>query len=307
MELTKRFPVSRQACSEGGTHTTTGEKKKDGGSSVAISSFLSLCTGSGGLDLGVLRGSGYSTQPICYVENEITAAAVLASNIQSRRLPDAAIWSDITTFDFSKWQGVDGIVGGYPCSPFSQIGPQLGAADPRHLWPYIEAGIETTEPVWCFFENVANHLSFGFDVVAQSLHRMGYEVAGTLVRASDVGASHKRERLFILAHSASKGFQRGRDERIVSEGGWQKPARHIGSSRRSLGHYPPSPTDSRWNGVPERLHPSKVKSEFYRLDDGMGRKLDLSRADRLRIAGNGVVPDQAAFAWQELWAEMLDS
>ena len=280
---------------------------KGGGASVVVSSFLSLCTGSGGLDLGVIRGSGYTTQPILYVENEATAAAVLASNIQSGKLPDAAIWSDLKTFDFSQWRGVDGIVGGYPCQPFSAIGPKLGAADHRHLWPYIEEGIEAVRPVWCFFENVANHLSLGFDVVAQSLHRLGFEVTATLVRASDVGASHKRERLFILAHSASERSQRDGHKRIASEDGGQEPAGHIGSSRGPLGHYPPSPTDSRWNGVPERLHPSKVKSEFHRLDDGMGRKLDLSRADRLRIAGNGVVPDQAAFAWQELWAEMLDS
>ena len=271
-------------------------------------SYLSLCTGAGGLDLGVINGSSGTAIPVCYVERELTSCAVLGSNIQQGTLPDAPIWSDLTTFDFRQWDGVEGLVGGYPCQPFSTAGAKLGHLDTeKHLFPYIEAGIKAIRPVWCFFENVANHLSLGFDVVAQSLHRLGFEVTATLVRASDVGASHKRERLFILAHSASERSQRDGHKRIASEDGWQEPAGHIGSSRGPLGHYPPSPTDSRWNGVPERLHPSKVKSEFHRLDDGMGRKLDLSRADRLRIAGNGVVPDQAAFAWQELWAEMLDS
>ena len=272
---------------------------KGGGASVVVSSFLSLCTGSGGLDLGVIRGSGYTTQPILYVENEATAAAVLASNIQSGKLPDAAIWSDLKTFDFSQWRGVDGIVGGYPCQPFSQVGERLGAAAPRHLWPHIEAGIEAARPVWCFFENVPGHLSLGFSEVAISLQDMGYSVAATLFTASEVGAPHKRERLFILAVDDSVSF-RCEEERVRKSSASGGPPVPVELPAR----FPYGPTDPRWVDVPGGLQPSLLKSEFLRMADGMGNWLDISRQDRIRIIGNGVVPEAAAMAWIELWNEI---
>ena len=273
---------------------------KGGGASVVVSSFLSLCTGSGGLDIGVDRGSGGTTVPVCYVERELTAAATLVSNIKKGTLADAPIWSDIKTFDFAAWRGqVEGIVGGYPCQPFSQVGERLGAADPRHLWPHIEAGIEAARPVWCFFENVPGHLSLGFSEVAISLQDMGYSVAATLFTASEVGAPHKRERLFILAVDDSVSF-RCEEERVRKSSASGGPPVPVELPAR----FPYGPTDPRWVDVPGGLQPSLLKSEFLRMADGMGNWLDISRQDRIRIIGNGVVPEAAAMAWIELWNEI---
>jgi len=301
---------------------------------VDLHPYLSICSGAGGLDIGVERGSGGTTVPICYVERELTAAATLVSNITQGTLADAPIWSDIKTFDFAAWRGqVEGIVGGYPCQPFSQVGERLGAADPRHLWPYIEAGIEAARPVWCFFENVSGHFSLGFDTVAESLRSMGYELAATLVTASEVGAPHKRERLFILGYRRDAGLQGSVSKRgAYSEGREIKNGRASGSSgkvadtdgdrraqetvsiigspsRSTVEMERPSrfaygPTDPRWVGVPRGLQPSLLKSEFLRMDDGMGNWIDISRVDRIKIIGNGVVPDAAALAWRELWREI---
>ncbi|MCK5610217.1 DNA cytosine methyltransferase, partial [Candidatus Pacearchaeota archaeon] len=80
-----------------------------------------------------------------------------------------------------------------------------GTDDPRHLWPYIEQHIGTIEPLWCFFENVGGHLSLGFEEVAQSLRDMGYQVEAGLFTAAEVGAPHKRQRLFILGYTRSCG------------------------------------------------------------------------------------------------------
>ena len=277
-------------------------------SNVVVHPYISICSGAGGLDIGVDRGSGGATVPVCYVEREVTAAATLVSNITQGTLADAPIWSDIKTFDFAAWRGqVEGIVGGYPCQPFSQVGERLGEADPRNLWNYIEAGIKAIRPVWCFFENVSGHLSLGFTTVAESLRSMGYEVAATLVTASEVGASHQRERLFILAYSRGEGCKRRRGrQRFANTERRKTSSRHVGQSIRPLGPYPPSPSDCRWNDVPERLQPSSLKSRLRRLDDGVGGWLDLSRTDRIRIAGNGVVPEQGATAWRELWREIAD-
>ena len=307
-----------------------------GGASVVVHSenlhpYLSLCSGAGGLDIGIERGSGGTAFPVCYVEREITAAATLASNITQGTLADAPIWSDLKTFDFTAWRGhVEGIVGGYPCQPFSQVGPKLGEADPRNLWNWIEAGIKAVRPIWCFFENVSGHLSLGFTTVAESLRGMGYEVAATLVTAEETGAPHRRERLFILAYTESErhersAFKRKADIAIGAEpngrftesggsmantsgnGRKKEGVRRSSASGRPTGEmelpsrFPYGPTDPGWMDVPGGLQPSLLKSEFHRLDDGMGAWVDLSRQDRLRIAGNGVVPDAAAVAWCEIW------
>lgn len=266
---------------------------------MVVHPYISICSGAGGLDIGVDRGSGGTTVPVCYVEREVTAAATLVSNITQRTLADAPIWSDIKTFDFAAWRGqVEGIVGGYPCQPFSQVGPKLGEADPRNLWNWIEAGIKAVRPIWCFFENVSGHLSLGFTTVAESLRSMGYQVSATLVTASEVGAPHKRERLFILAVDDSVSF-RCEEERVRKSSASGRPTGKMELPSR----FPYGPTDSRWVDVPRRLQPSLLKSEFLRVADGDGNWLDLSRQDRIRIIGNGVVPDTAALAWRELWSE----
>lgn len=85
------------------------------------------------------------------------------------------------------------------CQPFSAAGRRLGTDDPRHLWPFIAEGIASLQPRWCVFENVAGHLTLGFDVVMASLAQLGYSVRWHTNRASDIGAPHGRRRVFIVA------------------------------------------------------------------------------------------------------------
>lgn len=115
-------------------------------------------------------------------------------------MDSAPIWTDLRTFDGRPWGGlVDIIIGGYPCQPFSIAGKRKGSEDPRHLWPTIRKLIEDISPAYSFFENVSNHLSLGFEQVANELSELGYKVAAGMFSATEVDASHQRERLFILA------------------------------------------------------------------------------------------------------------
>jgi site-specific DNA-cytosine methylase len=115
-------------------------------------------------------------------------------------LDRAPIWSDLKTFDPSPWSGkVDLITGGYPCQPFSHAGRRAGKEDPRHLWPYIRAIVESTRPAFCFFENVDGHLTIGYREVRQDLEDMGYETQEGIFSAEEVGDSQLRKRLFVLA------------------------------------------------------------------------------------------------------------
>ena len=162
---------------------------------------LALCAGIGGLELGlrIALGDGYRT--VCYVEGEAYTAAILRTRMEDEALDDAPIWSNVRTFDGSSWRGsVDIISAGYPCQPFSVAGQQRGTDDPRHLWPHVRRIIAETQPRWVFCENVPGHIRLGFrDVVLPELRDMGYRVQWDTFSAAEVGATHRRERLFFLA------------------------------------------------------------------------------------------------------------
>jgi DNA (cytosine-5)-methyltransferase 1 len=161
--------------------------------------IISFCSGYGGIELGIKR-TGLPIRTVCYVEIEAFAQANLVAKIEQGKMDAAPIWSNLKTFDGRPFRGkVHGIIGGYPCQPFSNAGQRKGTEDPRHLFPYICEHIRTIRPLWCFFENVGGHLNLGFDEVYKSLRDLGYQVEAGLFTAAEVGAPHKRERLFILA------------------------------------------------------------------------------------------------------------
>ena len=307
---------------------------------------LSLCTGIRGLDLGLHAAAGGRTRAVCYVEREAFPLAHLVEAMQEGRLAPAPIWSDVSTFDARPWRRVvDCIAGSYPCQPFSQAGRRQGANDARHLWPDFARIIRECEPWLCVFENVAGHASLGLDEVARDLEDMGYASAGILLRASDVGAPHQRERLFILAGRVADSLcerlallcERDDDNRshalghepdgrnphvadVVGEPLWLEPKRDQrqgrGERTPERGHteplddgfpgFPPFPEDEAgWAEYLER-HPD-LEPAFLRGVHGLSEGLDEDRVDRIRALGNAVVPQQAAVALRILACALYDS
>lgn len=160
---------------------------------------MALCAGVGGLELGV-RLACPSATLVCAVEGEAYAAAILVARMQDGTLDQAPIWSDLRTFDGTAWRGVvDCVTAGYPCQPFSLAGLRRGVEDSRHLWPHVARIVGECNPAIVFLENVPGHLSLGFDQVCGDLGRMGYRVAAGIFSALEVGATHRRERLFAMA------------------------------------------------------------------------------------------------------------
>ena len=285
---------------------------------------ISLCAGVGGLDLGLhLAEPGYRT--VCHVERNGFAASALVARMADTSLAPAPVWDDLRSFDGRPWRGRVHIVSaGYPCQPFSLSGLRKGEDDPRHLWPEVARIIREVAPQWCFFENVPGHLSLGFDHVAGELQGMGYRVAACVISAAEVGASHIRERMFILAHADGEEFGEsglhpdhagarpvfqdrrepdGQSDRAAQCGGELEP--DVGSydlgrlDPAPAGFFPPMPGClAEWGevigGRPE------LKPSLQRLDDGLASWLD-----RTAAAGNGVVPLAAARAWRYLRAELL--
>lgn len=190
---------------------------------------MSLCAGIGGIDLAVRRVFPAS-RLVCAVEIEAFASAVLAAQMAEGQLDAAPVWSDLKTFDSRAWRGcVDLLTAGFPCQPFSVAGKQRGSEDHRHLWPHVRRAINGARPSFVLLENVPGLLTVrqpdgrtAYEVVRSELQRLAYRVEAVLVTASEVGAPHKRERLFVLAVADSlNGGGCWRDFRSVGQAGSQ--------------------------------------------------------------------------------------
>lgn len=178
---------------------------------------ISICSGIGGLDRGVRRVLP-AARVVLYCEREISAAAILASRMETQDLDKAAIWSDlesITGTECSDYireatggRGIDMLFGGPPCQGFSVAGKQLGADDERDMFPATLRAIEHYGPWVVFLENVPGSCGYVSERVIPALCGMGYRVPRPiLLEAAAIGASQKRERLFVLAVKRSERLQ----------------------------------------------------------------------------------------------------
>ena len=180
-------------------------------SGLGVVRGLSLCSGIGGLDLGLKRAiPGY--RAICYVERELYPASVLVTRMEAGDLRPAPVYSDLRTFDGLRWRGcVDILSAGYPCQPFSCAGKKRGADDPRHLWPEVFRIIREVRPRLIFLENVPGHVRLGLSDVLGDLASVGLDAEWDIFSAAETGAPHLRRRLFILAYSDDPGRGEQRD------------------------------------------------------------------------------------------------
>lgn len=165
---------------------------------------LAICAGYGGFSLG-LRLLGIPHRTVCYVEREAYAAATLVARMEDQTLRSAPIWNDLTTFDGKPWRGkVHIVTAGLPCQPFSAAGVKAGLDDERHLWPHAKRIIEEVKPELVFLENVTAVARVGWLAhVLSDLAEMGFDAEWGLLSAASVGAPHKRDRFWLLAHTNS--------------------------------------------------------------------------------------------------------
>ena len=185
-------------------------KRKDRNVDTTKINHLSLCSGYGGIDLG-LRSVLPTMRTVAYVEIEAFAAGNLVEKMESKQLDEAPLWTNLKTFDARPFCGlVDILTGGVPCQPFSHAGQQKSTDDPRHLFPDIERIIMECKPRIIFLENVEGIISSkyggeeGTSVLKHVLGRLetlGYRATASIFSAEECGAPHQRKRVFILAVS----------------------------------------------------------------------------------------------------------
>ena len=225
----------------------------------------SLFTGYGGLEMGVQAAIGGTVA----WHSEIEPAACKLLDI---RFPGTPNIGDITAVDWGSVPRVDVLVGGFPCQDLSSAGNGAGLQHGTRsgLWANFAHAISELRPQLVIIENVRgllsgkteesrDHLSDRGRVVGRTgramgrvlrdLAHCGYDARWGVYRASDVGAPHRRERVFILATPAD-------DSGTGSQGFSVSAARHQGDGR------PTATGDRRDAGYPPlALLPTSLASE----------------------------------------------
>ena len=164
--------------------------------------YGSLFSGIGGIDLG-MDMAGFE----CAWQVEIDGKC---RQVLEQHWPGVPKYGDISEVKGSKVEPVDILCGGFPCQPVSVAGKRGGVDDERWLWDEFYRLICEIRPRWVVAENVPGLLSanFGraFAGVLRDLAEGGYDAVWDVYPAGGpggVGAPHRRERIFIVAHTDS--------------------------------------------------------------------------------------------------------
>lgn len=293
-----------------------------------------ICAGYGGLGLGLGLLADVDTRWVADVDAG-------PSRILARHWPDAPNLGDITRIDWTAVEPVDVIAGGTPCQDLSNAGHRAGMRPGTRsgIWEAMAHAIKEIAPNVVVWENVSGarsaaaysrlepgpgRLGGGADrPVLRALGRvvgdlagLGYDAAWESLRASDVGAPHRRERVFVLAwrpdaadtlrilRDRPRGARGRRHEptdsrRTPDRSPWLEYAPAIHRWEEVTGREAPLPTETGQRGG-DVLSPAFVE---WMMGLPAGHVTDtpgLSRSQALKALGNGVVPQQAAHAVSHL-------
>lgn len=272
----------------------------------------SLFTGIGGFDLAA-EWRGWINAFHCEIDDWCRSKL-------SKLFPNSEQYANIKEQDFSKWQNkITVLSGGFPCQPVSIAGQRKGDEDERFLWGEMYRAIRQIKPPFIVAENVPGLLTAKhgllFEQVCLDLENEGYEVQAFVIPACAVNATHRRDRVWIIAYSDSFRQQNeqeksgqtlcnGKRNGATSQQGGKQQQRRAGKSNslstdlQSSEQEQPRNTRTRRDGFANDNTPDwtrewfEVAAELCRVDDGISEGLD--RRKRLEAIGNAVVP-QVAF------------
>jgi len=211
---------------------------------------LSLFAGIGGLELGLER-AGMKT--VGQVEIDEWCRGILA-----KHWPDVPQHDDVLTA-IEWWTSIERppvhvVCGGFPCQPFSFAGLQLGRDDPRWMWPAMADVIRAVRPLYVLVENVAALVrdAGAFGTVLRDLHALGFDAEWATLRASDFGAPHRRERVYLVAHATRD--HGGDPNESSAPWAWGQLEPRGGRGEHGRGDWLPEPDVGRVaHGVPRRV------------------------------------------------------
>ena len=274
---------------------------------------LDLFAGIGGFTLGLER-AGFETVAFCEIDP-------YAQKVLKKNWPGVPIYDDVRTITAERLAsdgiGVDVITGGFPCQDISVSGNQAGIQDGTRsgLWSECARLLGDIRPQYAIFENVTNLLNgergAWFKRVLWDISQIGYDAEWHCIPASELGAHHHRDRIWIVAYprhnQSRREGERSCGESIYSAKEGQRPEARNGFTdsgevladalykrlqrgihRRQesqweskLGHFRRSssthgqPTKNEWD----------IEPDVGRVANGIP-----SRSHRLKCLGNAVVP-----------------
>jgi|TARA_R110000787_G_scaffold111422_1_gene220349 DNA (cytosine-5)-methyltransferase 1 len=225
---------------------------------------LDLFAGIGGFALGLERTGGVKTVAFCEIEPY--PRAVLA-----KHWPGVKQYDDVRALTGARLEtdgiSIDVITGGFPCQDISAAGKQAGIDETTRsgLWSEIARLVSEIRPRYVIVENVSALLSGPperrggwFGRVLGDLAEIGYDAEWHCIQAADVGAPHRRDRVWIVAYASCEQNWRIQQPRIQPNA-----TSSCGSIIRAIaaGSYgwEPEPDVGRMaNGVPDRSHRLKA-------------------------------------------------
>lgn len=250
---------------------------------------LSLFSGAGG---GLLGSKLLGWRTIGYVEINDYCQRVIAQRIKDGILDKAPIFGDIRAFIrdgfASAYSGlVDVVSAGFPCQPFSEAGLRRGGDDERNMWPETIECIRVVKPRYAFLENVPGLLTHEYGRrIFRDLAECGLDARWRRLSGAELGAPHKRDRVWIVAYPKSERWPR------LLPLDLEKCVKEVNSQDRESIALDTYGSDYKWND-PE----SYSESPFLGDDDGVANIVD-----RLEAAGNGQIPIVVKTAWEILSA-----
>lgn len=207
----------------------------------------SLFSGIGGLELGLERGlrmGGLDPQVVFQVERSAFCRYLLA-----RHWPNAVRFDDVCSVGAAVLPPVDLLCGGFPCQDVSSAGRGAGLDGARSgLWWEFARIIEETRPRWVVVENVASGARRWVPAVRRALWTRGYASVPVGIAASEVGARHRRERIFVVASDVDGQGQLQPSGLLEQVGGW------VGDSAASDPDGARLPDGQRERADPEQAH-----------------------------------------------------
>ena len=244
---------------------------------------LDLFAGIGGFTLGLER-AGFETAAFCEIDP-------YAQKVLAKHWPGVPIYDDVRTITAERLAidgiGVDVITGGFPCQDISVAGHQAGIQDGTRsgLWAECARLLREIRPRYAIFENVTNLLNgergAWFKRVLWDISKVGYDAEWHCIPASELGAHHHRDRIWIVAYPNSDS----QSVRSLNAGAVQKAA---------LLAYPNSAQCQRGRlpfGISQE-HSEPVISSWWETEPNVDRVADgvPARSHRLKCLGNAVVP-----------------
>jgi DNA (cytosine-5)-methyltransferase 1 len=264
-----------------------------------IINAISLFSGIGAFELAASLVFGETYQTFQFVEIDYHAQHILL-----RHFPNIPIWSDIRSYHPPK-PGQIGfptvVLGGFPCLGTSNAGKRQGLAHPEsNLWYSMLRIICEFQPEFVVVENPEGVIHRGLREILAGLTMAGYQTEVELISAAELGAPHRRSRIFIVAHANHLCLQQRQ--------GWCSWFEQIGEHiaiARSLIHYPQTQPSSLCldDGFPGWLDGINFdgwwKQNSPPLESGIKPRTP-GRREAINLYGRSIVPLQAAIALMRL-------